>query len=100
MKADMPLNQETEMICYTISKKLRCPWGIGSCPKKWTRRYELKSWLRLIAFHIALIPFRKLRIQLFSFQLWANSRADWALLDQLPKQLVKEIKNFEFKPIK
>ena len=30
----------------------------------------------LIAFHIALIPLGKVWIQLFSFQLWVNSRAD------------------------
>ena len=27
--------------------------------RKWTRRHEFKSWTRLIAFHIALIPFGK-----------------------------------------
>ena len=26
---------------------------------KWTRRHEFKSWTRLIAFHIALIPLGK-----------------------------------------
>ena len=30
----------------------------------------------LITFHIALIPFGKVCIQLFSLQLWVNSRAD------------------------
>ena len=30
----------------------------------------------LIAFHIALIPLGKVRIQLFSLQIWVNSRAD------------------------
>ena len=33
----------------------------------------------LIAFHIALIPLGKVRIQLFSLQLWVNSRADLVL---------------------
>ena len=33
----------------------------------------------LIAFHIALIPLGKAWIQLFSLQLWVNSRADWFL---------------------
>ena len=42
----------------------------------WTRRYEFKSWTRLIAFHIALIPLRKVWIQIFSLQLWVNSRTD------------------------
>ena len=44
-----------------------------------TRRHEFKSWTRLIAFHIALIPLGKVWIQLFSLQLWINSRADWVL---------------------
>ena len=42
----------------------------------WTRRHEFKSWTRLIAYHIALIPLGKVWIQLFSLQLWVNSRAD------------------------
>ena len=44
--------------------------------RKWTRRHEFKSWTRLIAFHIALIPLGKVWIQLFSLQLWVNSRTD------------------------
>ena len=39
------------------------------------RRHEFKSWTRLIAFHIALITLEKVWIQLFSLQLWVNSRA-------------------------
>ena len=39
--------------------------------RKWTRRHEFKSWPRLIAFHILL---GKVWIQLFSLQLWVNSR--------------------------
>ena len=38
-----------------------------------------KSWTRLIAFHIALIPLGKVWIQLFSLQLWVNCRTDWVL---------------------
>ena len=34
---------------------------------------------RDIAFHIALISLGKVWIQLFSLQLWVNSRADWDL---------------------
>ena len=44
--------------------------------RKWTRRHEFKSWTWLIAFHIALIPLGKVWIQLFSLQLWVNSRTD------------------------
>ena len=61
---------------YQINKKWRCPWGNGYRRRKWTWRHEFKSWTRLIAFHIALIPLGKVWIQLFSLQLWGNSRAD------------------------
>ena len=44
--------------------------------EEWTRRHEFKSWTRLIAFHIALILLGKVWIQLFSRQLWENSRRD------------------------
>ena len=47
--------------------------------RKWTRQHEFKTWTRLIAFHITLIPLGKVWIQLFSLQLWVNSRADWFL---------------------
>ena len=35
------------------------PWCNGYRRRKWTRRHEFKSWTRLIAFHIALIPLGK-----------------------------------------
>ena len=54
----------------------RCPWCNGYRRRNWTRWHEFKSWPRLIAFHIALIPLGKVWIQLFSLQLWVNSRAD------------------------
>ena len=57
----------------------RCPWCNGYRRRKWTRWLEFKSWTRLIAFHIALIPLGKVWIQLFSLQLWVNSRTDWFL---------------------
>ena len=40
-----------------------CPWWNGYRRRKWTRRHEFKSWTRLIAFHIALIPLGKVWIQ-------------------------------------
>ena len=58
----------------------RCPWCNGYRCRKWTRRHEFKSWTRLIAFHIVLITLGKVWIQLFSLQLWVNSRTDWVLL--------------------
>ena len=54
----------------------RCQWCNGYRRRKWTRRHEFKSWTRLIALHIALMPLGKVWIQLFSLQLWVNSRAD------------------------
>ena len=56
--------------------KWRWPWCSRYRRRKWTRRYEFKSWTILIAFHIALIPLGKVWIQLFSLQLWVNSRTD------------------------
>ena len=55
---------------------IRCPWCNGYHRRKWTRRHEFKSWTRLTAFHIALIPLGKVWIQLFSLQLWVNSWTD------------------------
>ena len=45
----------------TVSERMiitskKCPWCNGYRRRKWTRRHEFKSWMRLIAFHIALIP--------------------------------------------
>ena len=54
----------------------RCPWCNGYRRRKWTRQHEFKSWTRQISFHIALIPLGKVWIQLFSLQLWVNSRTD------------------------
>ena len=53
-------------------------WRYSWCynRRKWTWRHAFKTWTRLIAFHIALIPLGKVWIQLFSLQLWVNSRAD------------------------
>ena len=59
--------------------KWRCPWCNGYRRRKWTRRHEFKSWTKLIAFHIAQISLGKVWIQLFSLQLWVNSRTDWVL---------------------
>ena len=65
--------------CLSVCTSLifgRCPWCSRYRRRKWTRRYEFKSWTKLIAFHIALIPLGKVWIQLFSLQLWVNSRID------------------------
>ena len=57
----------------------RGPWCNDYRRRTWTWRHEFKSWTRLIAFHIALIPLGKVWIQIFSLQLWVNSRADCVL---------------------
>ena len=49
--------QIKESICVLYES--RCLWCNGYRRRKWTRRLEFKSWTRLIAFHIALIPLRK-----------------------------------------
>ena len=73
-----PCNTKDELKTR-ITSTIRCLWCNGYRRSKWTQRYEFKSWTRLIAFHIALIPLGKVWIQLFSLQLWVNSRADWVL---------------------
>ena len=67
----------SSILSYILS--WRCPWCNGYSRRIWTLRHEFKSWTWLIAFHIALIPLGKVGIQLFSLQLWVNSRADWVL---------------------
>ena len=68
--------------CERIGKRMllisswMCLWCNGYRRRKWTRQHEFKSKTRLIAFHIALMPLGKVWIQLFSLQLWVNSRAD------------------------
>ena len=37
---------------------------------------EFKTWTKLFAFHIGVIPLGKVGIQLFSPQLWVNSRIE------------------------
>ena len=44
---------------------------------------QIKSWTRLIALPIALIPLGKVWIQLFSLQLWVIRRAGWVLQPRL-----------------
>ena len=70
----------SQQLCLLLQSPIirpwRCPWCNGYRHRNWTRRYEFKSWTRLIAFHIALIPLGKVWIQLFSLQLWVNSRTD------------------------
>ena len=65
---------ELSFMAYQPSR--RCPWCNGYRRRKWTRQHEFKSWTRLIAFHITQIPLGKVWIQLFSLQLWVNSRTD------------------------
>ena len=71
---------------YIYIERERCPWGYCYRCRKWTRWHEFKSWMKLMAFHIALILFRKVWIQLFSFQLYLDSRVDWVLLHCIGNQ--------------
>ena len=61
---------------FRLLSELFGPWCNCYRRRNWTRRLEFKSWTRLIALHIALIPLGKVWIQLFSLQLWVNSRTD------------------------
>ena len=80
-----PLNMITSIVFQhysmysTIITCKSCLWCNGYHRRKWTQQLEFKSWTRMIAFHIALIPLGKVLIQLFSLQLWVNSRTDWVL---------------------
>ena len=47
---------------HGIMVKARCPWCNGYRRRKWTQRHGFKSWMRPIAFHIALIPLGKVWI--------------------------------------
>ena len=65
-----------------IYKVKSCLWWCNVYRRrKWTRRHEFKSRTRQVAFYIALILLGMVWIQLFSFQLWINSRADYVLGD-------------------
>ena len=48
---------------------IKSSWCNGYRRRKWTQRHEFKSWPRLIAFLIALMPLGKVWIQLFYLQL-------------------------------
>ena len=91
MKQGLTIQLKTDLSALTLSLPLgifierntwcngylwRCPWCNGNRRRNWTQRHEFKSWTRMIAFHIALIPLGKVWIQLFFLQLWVNSRAD------------------------
>ena len=78
LKANTGLFSLYAMAQY-LKARYRVWWCNGYRRRKWTRQHEFKFWTRLIEFHIALIPLGKVWIQLFSLQLWVNSRADWVL---------------------
>ena len=73
------INTHAYMYKYIYIYTQVCLWCNGYCHRKWTWWHKFKSWTRLIAFHVALIPLGKVGIQLFSLQLWVNSRTDWVL---------------------
>ena len=51
-----------EQPCVGIHLHRRCPWCNGYRRRIWTGWHEFKSWTRLSAFHIALIPLGKVWI--------------------------------------
>ena len=56
----LPINNLlTNHIFHICINRIWCLWCNGYHHRKWTRQHEFKSWTRLIAFHIALIPFGK-----------------------------------------
>ena len=67
------------------------------CCNVWTQWHEFKTRTRLFAFHIALIPLRKVWIQLVYLQLWVNSCADWALQPFYGNQSGR--RKTDFKPV-
>ena len=68
MKVNIPLNKKNKSNLHRIRW-----YDVYHC-RKWTWQHEFKSWMRLIAFHIALIPLGKVWILLFSIQICVNSR--------------------------
>ena len=92
----LSMNKFTPNIFGRIHRLHLCRWlrpSPNECPEYKTRQGacgvmvivagigqgDTSSNPGLIAFHIALIPLGKVWIQLFSLQLWLNSRADWIL---------------------
>ena len=51
--------KKSSSIIDRFRKFRRCLWCNGYHHGKWTWGHEFKSWTRLITFHIALIPLRK-----------------------------------------
>ena len=96
----------TNLLFYVIKQNRFCHvllcvlfiYRNGYRCRKWTRRHEFKSCTKLIAFHIALIPWGKVWIQLFSLQLWVNSWTDWVLHPWWGTSLGEG--NSELKPVK
>ena len=69
------LSKSQRTLCVSFPRiGWMCPWCNGYRRRKWTRWHKFKSWTRLIAFNMALIPLGKVWIQLFSLQL--SSRTD------------------------
>ena len=79
-KIEQKTNVQYSNTTYDINERTKhffiIVWCNGYRHRKWTRWHEFKSWTRLIAFHIAIIPLGKVWLQLFSLQLWVNSRAE------------------------
>ena len=77
---------------YFSSKSNNNQWWLVSWLRSWKRsschsyrrhkgiqQPELKSWAILFEFYITPIPLGKIWIELFSLQMWVNSRVNWVL---------------------
>ena len=52
-------------VCVCVCLYACCPWCY--CHWKWTGKPEFKSWTRLLAFHIVLIPLDQINYSLFCY---------------------------------
>ena len=93
-----PFNIPSYYYYYYYYNHNKCQWCNGYRRRKWTWRHKFISWTRLIAFHKALIPLGKVWIQLFSLQLWVNSKTDRVLQPWWGNSSRR--RKTEFKPVK
>ena len=85
------------LYCWVLSKEVSSAIFIifGMTPGEQIQKRHIYLYIYLnpgrnIAFHIALIPLGDVWIQLFSLQLWVNSRTDCVLRPWLGNQFKKK----------
>ena len=83
----------------TKKRNWRYLWCNDYCRRKWTWRHKFKSWMRLFAFHILIIPLGKIWIQLLSLQLWRQRvTCEWGKKKK-QKGLIRQ-QHTDYEPIK